>query len=224
MMKTLQHKMMMSLVIALLVFAGTLQTRAQNGVFGFRFMPTFSQMELKTSAGGTVKGEATLGYGFGIFLGYYWSDYVGIQGELMYTKISQRYKENDIERKVHLKYLNIPLLLSLNTGKSKLVNLNVVLGPQIGFNVGAEVVESGADTTIAVISVKAGDLGFAYGAGLDFGVNEARRLRFGIGYRGVFGLFDISDNSQSSTTNSFYVIDRTHLKTHAGYIGISWLF
>lgn len=28
--------------------------------FGFRFMPTFSSFDMKTSSGGTVKGEVTL--------------------------------------------------------------------------------------------------------------------------------------------------------------------
>jgi hypothetical protein len=225
MMKTLTNKFILFFAIAMMIMSGTMQSKAQNGAIGIRFMPTFSQLEMKTSTGGTVEGEVTLGYGFGIFLGYFWSDYVGIQGELMYTSTSQKYSEADVERRLNLKYLNVPLLLSLNTGKSKLVNFNVVVGPQIGFNVGAKVISTGPDTTsMAVVSVKAGALGFAYGAGLDFGVNEARRFRVGIGYRGVLGLFDISDNSQSSTTNSFYIIDRANLKTHAGYIGISYLF
>lgn len=224
-MKTLIKKSIYLFAIMTIMIAGSLQSMAQSGVVGFRFMPTFSQMELRTSSGGTVEGEATLGYGFGIQLGYHWSDYVGIQGELMYTSTSQKYKENDVERRVDLKYLNVPLLLSLNTGKSRMVNFNVVVGPQIGFNVGAKVVSTGADTTsMAVISVKAGDLGLAYGAGIDFAFNEAHKWRIGIGYRGVRGLFDISDNSQSAATNSFYIIDKTNLKTHAGYIGISYVF
>jgi hypothetical protein len=162
--------------------------------------------------------------GAGIFLGFYWSDFVGAQAELMYTSVSQKYKEADVERKVTLQYLNVPLLLSLNTGKSNMVNFNLVLGPQIGINVGSSVSSSGLDTTNAMISVRAGDLGLAYGAGIDYGINEARTFRIGIGYRGVRGLFDISDNSQSYTTNSFYIIERTHLSTHAGYIGISYMF
>jgi hypothetical protein len=223
-MKTLKQKFIFFFAVAMILIAGTTQSQGQSGVMGVRFMPTFSQLEMKTSAGGTVEGEVTLGFGAGILLGYHWSDYVGIQGELIYTSIRQKYTESEVERKLNLQYLNVPLLLSLNTGKSKMVNLNLVVGPQIGFNVGAKVVSSGADTAIAVVSVKAGDLGFAYGVGLDFGLNDDRTFRLGIGYRGVMGLFDISNNNQSATTNSFYIIDRTRLKTHAGYIGISYMF
>lgn len=68
------------------------------------------------------------------------------------------------------------------------------------------------------------DLGFAYGAGIDFAVNEARTARLSLGYRGVFGLFDISDDNRSLTTDSYYVLARTHIKTNAIYVGMSILF
>ena len=125
-----------------------------------------------------------------------------------------------------LQYVNIPLLLSLNTGKSKAVNLNVVAGPQIGISVGSKLLTSGDDGTGSqgIVSVKKGDLGFAYGAGLDFGLNPARNIRLGIGYRGVVGLFDISDNNNTLVTNSFYVLDRSRVKVNAIYLGFSFLF
>jgi opacity protein-like surface antigen len=118
-------------------------------------------------------------------------------------------------------------MLSLNSGKTKIINFNIVAGPQLGISVGSRLFTSGSnstDSTNAVLSVKKGDLGFAYGAGLDFAINEARTARLSLGYRGVFGLFDISDDSRSITTDSYYILDRTHLKTNAIYVGISILF
>jgi len=67
-------------------------------------------------------------------------------------------------------------------------------------------------------------LGFAYGAGFDFSVSRLRRLRVSLGFRGVYGLFDISDNSKSITTDSYYLLDRTHIQSYAGYAGLSFLF
>jgi len=199
---------------------------AQKAEFGLRLMPTFSKFDIQTSSGGVVKGEGQFGLGFGAFLGYNFSDYIGIQGEVIYSTYSQKYRELEIERKVKLQYVNIPLLLSLNTGKSKAVNLNVVAGPQIGISVGSKLFTSGDDGTGSqgIVSVKKGDLGFAYGAGLDFGLNPARNIRLGIGYRGVIGLFDISDNNNTLVTNSFYVLDRSRVKVNAIYLGFSFLF
>jgi len=200
---------------------------AQYGEVGLRFMPTFSAFDAKTSDGGTIQGELTLGYGGGLLLGYHFSEYVGVQGEIIYTSLTQKYKETDAERRVDLKYVNIPLFLSLNTGKTKMVNFNVVGGPQIGLSVGSKLTTKGDDGTSsskAVLAVKKGDLGLAYGAGVDFGLNALRTLRLGLGFRGVFGLLDISDNNKSSTSDSYLILDRTKISTYSGYLGVSYLF
>ncbi len=194
---------------------------------GVRFMPTFSSFQMRGSGGNTISGSVTFGYGVGAIAGLNFSDHVGIQGEILYYSISQKYKESNVTREVNLRYVNIPLLLSLNTGKSKPVNLNFVVGPQIGISAGGNVHTSGGDGTTtadAILVVKKGDLGFAYGAGLDFGLNSARTFRLGVGFRGVYGLFDISDDSRSANTNEFLILDKSHVKTYSGYLGLSLLF
>lgn len=200
---------------------------AQKGEVGLRFMPTFTSFSLKTSTGGTVNSGLTLGYGYGLLIGYNFTEHVGVQAEVIYNTLTQKYSEADVERQINLQYVNIPLLLSLNTGKTKPVNFNVVIGPQIGLSVGSEIKVTGSDSSIAsqaVLSVKKGDLGFAYGAGVDFGLNTAKTLRLGIGFRGVYGLIDISDDNKNYSNESFLVLDRMHLSTYSGYAGFSYLF
>jgi hypothetical protein len=46
----------------------------------------------------------------------------------------------------------------------------------------------------------------------------------GIGFRGVLGLIDISDDSQNASTQDYYVLDKNRMRTYAGYIGVSYLF
>lgn len=131
--------------------------------FGFRFMPTLSSFDMTTSSGGTVKGEATLGYGGGAFLGVNLSNHIGLTGEVIYNSLSQKYKDQDLDREINVRYVNIPLLLSLNTGKSNPVNLKVEAGPQVGFNVGASITSSGdtnSDTLQTVWTTKKSDFGF----------------------------------------------------------------
>lgn len=215
------------------VFSFTINVSGQEagshkfGELGFRFMPTFSSLQLSNSTGGTVKGEVTLGYGVGGFVGFNFTDNIGIQGEVIYNSYSQKYRENDIEHHIKLQYLNIPLLLSLNTGKSQPINFNIVGGPQLGISVGSSMETTQNDAAVAatpVFAVKKGDFGLAYGAGLDFGLNPSRTFRLGFGFRGVYGLVDISDHSRSTTTTSYYVLDRTHIKTNSIYVGFSILF
>ena len=223
-MKNLKNKFKICILISALSMVGAFKMNAQKAEFGLRFMPTFSSLNLKTSSGGKVTGDATLGFGFGAIVGLNLYDHVGIQVEGIYSKLTQKYKEQDTERKVELKYFNIPLLLSLNTGKHGPVNFNIVAGPQMGISLGSKIEVNGVDSSHAVVSVKKGDLGLAYGAGLDFALNEMKTFRLGIGFRGVLGLFDISDNNGSTTTDSYYFLDRTHIKTYSGYFGLSYLF
>ena len=228
-MENSKSKIIMCISCAALIVVGALQANAQKAELGFRFMPTFSSFDLKTSSGGTVEGEVTLGYGAGALLGFNLTDNVGIQGEVIYSSISQKYKEVDVEYKVNLKYVNIPLMLSLNTGKTQTVNANIVAGLQVGISVGSNVTSTisgseGTNNPEPLLIIKKGDLGFAYGAGVDFGLTPSKTFRLGIGFRGVYGLLDISDNSTNTTTDSYYILDKTHIKTYSGYIGVSWIF
>ena len=223
-MKISNDKFKLCITVVALLFAGAFNAVAQKAEFGVRFMPTFSSLDLNTSSGGKVSGDLTLGYGFGAILGFNFTDHVGIQVEGIYNNITQKYKENDEEREVELRYFNVPLLLSYNTGKLNPVNFNIVAGPQMGLSVGSSISGVGTDSSNAVVSVKKGDVGLAYGAGVDFGLNEMKTFRLGIGFRGVYGLFDVSDNNNNTSNESYYVLDRTHIKTYSGYIGLSYLF
>ena len=112
----------MSVAITALLFIFTFNANAQRAEFGLRFMPTYSSTDIQISSGGTVQGNATLGFGAGALIGFNFSDYIGVQGEFIYSSTTQKYKEEDVERKITLKYVNIPLMLSLNTGKTKAFN------------------------------------------------------------------------------------------------------
>lgn len=231
-MKKFNNKII-ALSVVVLLCAGSLNAVGQDAAsvkkaeIGFRFMPTYSSFDMKLSDGGTVSGDVTLGFGIGALLGFSFSNNVGIQGELIYSSVSQKFNDKNVQHKVSLKYFNVPLLLTLNTGKSKVINLNVVGGPQIGFNVGSSITTTGAadvNNTQPVLSVKKGDLGVAYGAGADIALTSSHTLLLSLGYRGVLGLIDISDQSTSITTESYYVLDRTHLKTNAVYAGLTLMF
>jgi hypothetical protein len=207
-------------IVALLLMS-SLAMQAQGIEFGVRFMPTFSTFQIFTPTTGRLNSNLSIGYGVGGFIGYHFTEQLGIQGEVIYSAIAQKYKEVDIERQIDLKYVNIPLLLSLNTGKSKKINFNLVAGPQIGISAGSKL-SSGNNN--AVLSVKKGDLGFAYGGGLDFGIDPLHLFRLGLGFRGVVGLLDISDHNTTLTTDNYYVLDRSTIKSYSAYLGLSILF
>jgi hypothetical protein len=212
------------IIVSLFVLL-SFQLNAQKAAFGIRFMPTASNFNLKTSSGGTIKGEVNLGFGAGILLGYNFNEHVGINAELMYSTYSQKYTEQNLERKITLRYVNIPLMLSLNSGITKPVNLNITAGPQIGISAGSTFTTKGGDatTTFNSVTIRKGDLGFAYGAGLDVALNPMKTTRFALGFRGVLGLIDISADNNNQVNTSYYAIDRVQLKTYSIYLGFTFL-
>jgi opacity protein-like surface antigen len=101
----------------------------------------------------------------------------------------------------------------------------MVMGPQIGINVGSNLKTSGNDgSNPAVLSVKKGDFGFAYGAGFDFGLNPEWTARLGLGFRGVLGLINISDHSNTIESDAYYILDKAKIKSNAAYIRLSFIF
>ena len=212
-----------------LLFAGN--TTAQDNVdlkrgeFGIRYMPTFSSIDLKAFNNDVIQGSVSMNHGFGVMMGFNLGKHFGFQGEVNYYEVSQSYRDLDLNNKVNIKYLNIPMLLSLNTNKEKRVNLNVVAGPQFGINVGASLKSTGTgnpDNVHAVVAVKKGDIGFAYGAGLEFAINRNHTIRLDAGYRGFYGLVDI--NASKTDNNTYNVIAEASRKTHAAYAGFTFLF
>jgi opacity protein-like surface antigen len=170
--------------------------------FGVRFMPTLSSVLMDASSGGTVKGEATFGIGVGALLGFNLTKHIGVEADVIYNSLSQKYTDEGLDRVMKVRYLNIPLMFSLNTGNSNPVNLKVEFGPAIGVNLATSITSSG-DTLTTVLTTKQTDVGVAYGAGLEFLLNTSRTIRLDAGYRGVYGY---------------------KVKTNSAYVGFTFLF
>ncbi|MGN6646420.1 MAG: porin family protein [Cytophaga sp.] len=192
--------------------------------FGIRYMPTFSSIDMNSS-NGVVEGSFTMSNGFGGMLGINFTQNLGIQGEINYYQINQKYADGSLNRDLTINYLNIPVLLSLNTNKAAPVNLNFVAGPQFGINVGSNLETSGSngsDTAKAVVALKKGDVGVAYGAGLEFALNKSHSFRLDLGFRGFYGLVNM--DSSTNQDGTYNVIVSASRKTYGGYVGLAWMF
>jgi hypothetical protein len=193
--------------------------------FGVRYMPTFSSLDFNTYNNGVVKGEVTMSHGFGIMTAVNLTKHVGLQAEVNYYQITQKYKDGNFDNDLTINYLNIPVLLSLNTNKAGMVNLNLVAGPQFGLNVGSNFESSGgngSDTVRAAVALRKGDVGVAYGGGLEFALNRDHTVRFDIGYRGFYGLVNMDATSNDQGT--YNVVVSASRKTYGGYAGLTFMF
>lgn len=197
---------------------------------GVRYMPTFSALDFNTYNNEVVQGTLTLSHGWAGVLGINFTKNIGIQAEVDYYELSQKYQDFGLERQVNIKYYNIPLLVSLNTDKTQAVNLNLVGGPQFGLNAGSEVIESsnrpenGSDSLKAVIAIKEGDVGLAYGAGLEFMLNDSHTIRLDLGFRGFYGLVDMTSEEVNRSNGTYNIIVKASRQTFAGYGGLTLLF
>jgi len=199
----------------------------RRGEFGIRYMPTFYSLTLRDANNETIQGSLSMSHGWGIMFGFNFSRHVGIVGEVDYLQINQKYKDRNLNRTVQISYLNIPVLLSLNTNKELPVNLNFVVGPQFGLNVGSSVKtedNGNADSLKAVVAAKPGDVGLAYGAGLEFALNKNHSVRLDLGFRGYYGLVDMRASQTNNNPDTYNVLLRASRKTYAGYIGLTFLF
>jgi hypothetical protein len=199
--------------------------RLHGGEIGIRYMPTFVSMNFRNSNNDVVQGDVTMSNGVGLMMGVNFTKHVGLMGELDYLDVTQKYKDMGLERQVHVNYLNIPVLLQLNTNKTKPVNVNFVVGPQFGVNLGANVSgnsNGSTETVRATVGASGADIGAAYGAGLEIALDKARCYRIDLGYRGFYGIVD--GRADQTSPNTYNVLVKGSRKTNAAYLGFAWTF
>lgn len=193
------------------------------GVIG---QATFTNVKIK-SENSSISTSYVVGYGAGGFLGYFFNPNVEVRVEALYSALAQEITVDGVKNTLNLSYMNFPLLAGLHTSYNKPVSFNVMFGPQIGINTSSSLDVEGnsdIDTVNATINIKPADIGLAYGAGIDFGFGPERLLHLNLGFRGVYGIIDISEDSKNSTTSSYYLLDRSKIKTYSAYAGLSYKF
>ena len=174
---------------------------------GVRYLPSFTALSLTTNNGDVALGSATMNNGFGVRFGYNMSNYIGLEAEINYEQVNQKYKDQGLDQQVSIKYINIPVLLSMNTNKTAPVFFGVVVGPQFGINMGSSLnsnSSSNTDTLHAVLAVKQGDVGLAYGAGFGIALNPEHTIRLDFGFRGVYGLVNMSGSPAGDNSCLLY--------------------
>lgn len=195
----------------------------RRGEFGIRYLPTFSSLQMRTYNGDVVIGKYRMSQGFGIMGAFNLNKHFGIQGEINYYQVSHSYDDKSLNREINLSYLNIPLLFSLNSNKTRRVNFNLVVGPQFGFIVKSTMKTTGTeiDTVNATLAVRRGDVGLAYGAGLEIALDKKHIFRLDLGFRGFVGFVNVNANNPEPGT--YNVIVNSSRKTYGAYIGFTLL-
>lgn len=213
---------------SLMAVFGTGNVKAQElykGELGLRYLPSFNSLSVNGYNGDVITGKVSMSHGIGVMMAHNFSKFAGLQLEVNYDKISQKYQDRGLDRRVDLKYLNIPLLLTLNTDKTMPVFFGIMAGPQVGLNVGSEITgttNNNGDTLHAALAVKQGDVGVAYGAGFGIALSREINIRLDLGFRGIYGFVDM--RGKETGPNTYNVIVKGSRKSYGGYVGITLLF
>ncbi|MDQ3191150.1 MAG: PorT family protein [Bacteroidota bacterium] len=202
------------------------ETPSQRGFhIGARYQPTFGKLDFRTEGEETVTADFEVAHGWAGSLNYYFSNYVGMHLEVNGMRQAYEFADDTRTRRVDLSYINIPLLLSLNTNYGRSVNLNITGGPYFGLNTGASATVddngNGASTAQAMVDVNPLDIGLAYGAGIDFGIGQTRWLHINVGFRGTQGLLDVGKTETTVGQDQFQIVgERSRMNTYGAYVGL----
>lgn len=138
-----------------------------------------------------------LGYQLGGFAYYNFTDFVGVQGEVLFnqtnTKITDNYKDifnNAFKKDKTLNYISVPVLLRLNSEGL----ITVVSGPQFSF------LASGNETILNNSKKLFKKTDFAFIAGAEVNIRPVT-----IYSRYVWGFSDVSDFGAKSNSHQIQV-------------------
>ncbi len=139
---------------------------------------------------------------FGAFAQINITEIFSVQPEILYCQQGNKYETNGVKESRNLDYVNIPVMLQLNTKKG----FSFEAGPEFGFLMSAKYKEDGK--VISDIKKEFKSSNFSLGVGLVY------RMKFGLGFgfRYCIGLSNISTATNITEKNT------------GGQIGLSYKF
>ena len=129
-------------------------------------------------------GDMKVGFLIGGYLTAPLAEKLAIQPELFFATGGAKYSTDSTGGKVNLGYISVPVLVRYNLTE----NINIQVGPQLGFLLSAKAKPDGGDSQDVKDSYKGIDFGVAAGLGLEFGAfNASARYYLGLANTGDFG-------------------------------------
>lgn len=162
-------------------------SNAQETKFGVKGGVNFANL-----SGDTEDASLKVGFHVGGFAEIKVSDKFSVQPELLYSTQGAKFDESvdgvDIESKLNLSYLNIPVMAKFYVAEK----FSLEAGPQIGFLLSAKAKGEGTENGITISaeqdvkdSFESIDFGLNFGAGYDFTENLSAGVRYNLGLSNI---------------------------------------
>jgi hypothetical protein len=211
----------------LLIYMALLSSSAlaQKGFhFGLKYQPNICSVQNQNFTDSVnIDLKSTFAQGGGVTFAFNLFDNFGIQAEALYSEQGQKFirtdtSGNNYENILKLTYINVPVLLRLNSSTRKTVSFNITGGIQMGLLYGAGLTvkrTEGTITTGVASKFETVDMAVVYGGGFD--INLAEFFHFNIGLRLVEGLTDIGRSG-----NELFHASPTYNKITSVYAGVTF--
>lgn len=231
---TQTNHLMQKQIVFLIALLSTAAAFAQQGLeLGVQVMPqvSFIVNDDDFAAGDDLNFRSTTSLAFGALAGYNFTDNLGVQTGVLYSRQGQKYVDDNptpanSNSEVRLTYLKIPLLLKFNSNPDAGTQFVASVGPQFGLLSSVKYFANDDEIDITGISgglidpkdaYKSMDLAAVFSIGTRFRLSE--QLRLGAALRLDYSLGDIEDKE-----NILWANDRASSHNALGGIMIDLVY
>jgi opacity protein-like surface antigen len=178
------------------------QTRAPTDGWGLKGGLTFTNLDLNIPDF-NVSAKSQTGFTAGAFYGIRLAGPLHVDIEGLFTTKGAKYDLEDLENRIRLTYLEVPVLARVGVFRAGRTTGYVSGGPSFAFKL-KEVQEEDGEETPRSNDAKKYDVGFAFGGGVSFG-------RWIVDARYTLGVTDIVDveaqfSGPSTAKNRFFAL------------------
>jgi len=178
------------LLIALVISVSGI---SQSIDLGVKAWVNFSSINLDNVASSSITG-----FQAGVFAGIKFSDKLGVQADVLYSKQGAELTVSNVLQQIDLSYVNVPIVLKYYVFQG----LNIQVGPQFGFVINDNIKEILAGQ----VDAKSADVSGVVGLGYDLPLGLRVDARYNFGFSDVLDGIVPGETNKGDSSNKVFSI------------------
>ena len=145
-----------------------------------------------------VASSSITGFQAGVFAGIKFSDKLGVQADVLYSKQGAELTVSNVLQQIDLSYVNVPIVLKYYVFQG----LNIQVGPQFGFVINDNIKEILAGQ----VDAKSADVSGVVGLGYDLPLGLRVDARYNFGFSDVLDGIIPGETNKGDSSNKVFSI------------------
>ena len=166
---------------------------SQSIDLGVKAGVNFSSINLDNVASSSITG-----FQAGVFAGIKFSDKLGVQADVLYSKQGAELTVSNVLQQIDLSYVNVPIVLKYYVFQG----LNIQVGPQFGFVINDNIKEILAGE----VDAKSADISGVVGLGYDLPLGLRVDARYNFGFSDVLDGIVPGETNKGDSSNKVFSI------------------